>query len=110
MTKHNLQLKQFCNRPYNVCCMVVGVLLIFHSLICAIMYQHIQIFIRDLKNEELALSENTVFMKRWKNPPVTPKLEVYIFNFTNAYEYLAGNHSKPNFQVFKLPYNFLILK
>jgi hypothetical protein len=70
------------------------------------MYQHIQVFVRDLKNEELELSENTLFMKLWKSPPMTPRLEVYIFNFTNAYEYLAGNDSKPNFQVFKLTHNF----
>ena len=106
MKNQNLQVKTFCSRPYNVCCIVVGVLLILHSLICAIMYRQIQNFVRDLKNEELELSENTLFMKRWKNPPMTPRLEVYIFNFTNAYEYIAGNHSKPNFEVITLINHF----
>ena len=109
MANQNLQVKEFCNRPYNLCCMVLGVLLILNSLICAIMYQHIQLFVHDLKNKELVISQNTLFMKRWKTPPMTPKLEVYIFNFTNAYEYLAGNDSKPNFQVFKLGHNFKII-
>ena len=99
MANRSLHIKEFCNRPYNLCCVIIGVLLVIHALICAIIYKHIQLFVINLENKQLAVAQNTLFLGLWKNPPMTPKLHVYIFNFTNAYEYIAGNDSKPNFQV-----------
>ena len=102
MTKQSRHVKEFCNRPYNVCCMIFGVLLLIKALICAIIYHNIHLLVHDWEQTELSLSQNSIFLGLWKIPPVEPKLHVYIYNFTNAYEYIAGNHSKPNFQVCQL--------
>ena len=99
MAHQRWSVRGFMDRPYNICCVVLGALLIINSLICAIVYQNIQLFVRELETNQLAVSQNTLFLSLWKNPPMTPQLQVYIFNFTNAYEYLAGNDSKPNFEV-----------
>ena len=99
MASQKLNMKGFFHRPYNICCVVLGILLIINSLICAIVYQNIQLFARELENKQLAVSQNTLFLSLWKNPPMTPRLQVYIYNFTNAYEFMAGNDSKPNFEV-----------
>ena len=99
MRKKNQCVQEFCHRPYNVCCMVLGVILLIKALICAILYHNIQLFVEEMGHQELALTHNSLFFGLWKNPPVTPQLHVYIFNFTNAYEYIAGNHTKPIIQV-----------
>ena len=105
MAYEKWNMKAILDRPYNVCCIVLGGLLIINSLICAIVYQNIHSFVRKIEYKQLAVSQNTLFLGLWKDPPMTPKLEVYIFNFTNAYEFLAGNDSKPNFQVRKFIIN-----
>jgi len=99
MAYEKWNMKAIFDRPYNICCIVLGGLLIINSLICAIVYQNIHSLVRKLEYKQLAVSENALFLGLWKDPPMTPKLEVYIYNFTNAYEFLAGNDSKPNFQV-----------
>ena len=99
MARECRHLKEFCSRPYNVFCMVFGILLLIKALICALLYNNIQLLMLDWEHKELALSHHSIFLGLWKNPPVAPKLHVYIYNFTNAHEYMAGNHSKPKLQV-----------
>ena len=99
MKKKNQRVQEFCHHPYNVCCMVLGVILLAKAFICAIIYHNIQSFVEEMAHQELAVTHNSLFFGLWKNPPVKPELHVYIFNFTNAYEYIAGNHTKPIMQV-----------
>ena len=46
------------------------------------------IFLQDLNNL------NEYITARWIDPPVEPKLKIYIFNFTNPEEFLQG--AKPD--------------
>ena len=99
MATKRFQMKDFLNTPYNMCCVVLGVLLIINAFICAILYTNIKTFVVHMEHKQLALSPNTLFLELWNNPPMTPKLHVYIFNLTNAYQYFSGEDSKPHFEV-----------
>ena len=91
--------KEARNHPCNACCMILGVLLLLKALICAILYTKIQLLVERLEYAELALTPNSILHGLWVDPPVEPQLHMYVYNFTNAYEYIAGNHSKPKLQV-----------
>ena len=39
---------------------------------------------------------NEFTLSKWIDPPVSPKLKIYVFNFTNPDEFLAG--AKPKFE------------
>ncbi len=40
--------------------------------------------------KELALTQDTHMLRLWSDPPLTPKLKIFIFNVTNPDEILAG--------------------
>ena len=40
---------------------------------------------------QTSLAPNSMMLKLWMNPPLTPKLEVYIYNVTNAEQFLNGS-------------------
>ena len=110
MATKRFQMKDFLNTPYNMCCVVLGVLLIINAFICAILYTNIKTFVVHMEHKQLALSPNTLFLELWNNPPMTPKLHVYIFNLTNAYQYFSGEDSKPHFEVCpKISCKYLII-
>ena len=77
MAFEKLNMKAIFDRPYNVCCILLGGLLIINSLICAIVYQNIHSLVRKIEYKQLAVSENTLFLGLWKDPPMTPKMEVF---------------------------------
>jgi len=52
------------------------------------------VFPRDLDLDDL----NEYITAKWIDPPVQPKLKVYVFNFTNSDEFLANGNVKPKFQ------------
>ena len=43
---------------------------------------------------QFSLAPNTLFTSVWKDVPVTPKIEVYVFNVTNHDAYLSGRERK----------------
>lgn len=44
--------------------------------------------------QEVTLKEGARVFKLWSKPPVTPVIKVYVYNVTNADEFL-NNGSKP---------------
>ena len=54
----------------------------------------IQSGVQDFLLHQFSLAPNTLFTSVWKDIPVTPKIEVYVFNVTNHEAYLAGRERK----------------
>lgn len=65
--------------------MAVGALLIIVSAILAAVFPKL---VEVLLNREIALREGGRTFDWWREPPVTPQLSVYIYNVTNADEFL----------------------
>ncbi|XP_024084852.1 scavenger receptor class B member 1-like isoform X2 [Cimex lectularius] len=51
-----------------------------------------------IKNIMLSMSEGSYLFKMWKSPPIKLYIKVYIFNITNANEFLDGRDSKIKLQ------------
>ena len=67
-----------------------GLVFLLKALLCLIFYLPIQTFVELLMEKELALTPDTHMLRLWSDPPLTPKLKVFIFNVTNPDEILAG--------------------
>lgn len=72
----------------------VGVLLIITGAILAALFPKL---IEVVINKEIALREGGRTFRWWREPPVSPQLSVYIYNVTNADEFL-NNGEKPALQ------------
>ncbi|XP_015602295.1 scavenger receptor class B member 1 [Cephus cinctus] len=72
----------------------VGVLLIIIAAVLAVLFPKI---VNVLINKEVALREGGRAFGWWKQPPVSPHMHVYIYNVTNADEFL-NNGKKPALQ------------
>jgi len=68
----------------------LGLVFLLKALLCLIFYLHIQTFVELLMEKELALTPDTHMLRLWSDPPLTPKLKVFIYNVTNPEEILAG--------------------
>jgi len=73
---------------------VIGVLLIILAAVLAVLFPNLINLVID---KELTLQEGGRTFNFWKAPPVVPRLEVYIYNVTNADEFL-NNGEKPALQ------------
>ena len=67
-----------------------GLLFLLKALLCLIFNVPIQTFVELLMEKELALTADTQMLRLWSDPPLTPKLKVFLFNVTNPDEILAG--------------------
>jgi len=67
-----------------------GLAFLLKALLCLIFYLPIQTFVELLMEKELALTPDTHMLRLWSDPPLTPKLKVFVFNVTNPDEILAG--------------------
>jgi scavenger receptor class B protein 1 len=74
--------------------MAIGVLIIIIAGILAALFPWL---VNIVINKEIALQEGGRTYHWWKNPPVTPQMHVYIYNVTNADEFL-NNGEKPTLQ------------
>ncbi|GAB1862064.1 Scavenger receptor class b member 1 [Camponotus japonicus] len=72
----------------------VGALLIILAAVLAVLFPNIIDFVLD---KELAIQEGGRTYKFWKEPPVVPRMQIYIYNVTNADEFL-NNGEKPALQ------------
>lgn len=72
----------------------IGVLLIILAAVLAVVFPKIIDLILD---NELALREGGRTYNFWKEPPVEPRMQIYIYNVTNADEFL-NNNEKPVLQ------------
>ena len=50
--------------------------------------------VQSLINQQLAVSPNSDLFDLWQNPPINPKMKVYLFNVTNSNEWLKGKDHK----------------
>ncbi|XP_032672860.1 scavenger receptor class B member 1 isoform X1 [Odontomachus brunneus] len=71
-----------------------GVLLIIVAIVLAILFPNLIDLVLD---KELVIREGGRTYKWWKDPPVVPRMQVYIYNVTNADEFL-NNGEKPALQ------------
>ncbi|XP_024868654.1 scavenger receptor class B member 1 [Temnothorax curvispinosus] len=71
-----------------------GVLLIILAAVLAVLFPNLINLVLD---KELAITEGGRTYKFWKEPPVVPRMQVYIYNVTNADEFL-NNGEKPALQ------------
>lgn len=74
--------------------MVVGVFLVIVAVVLAILFPKI---VDALVDREVALQEGGRAYGWWKAPPVVPRMDIYIYNVTNADEFL-NNGEKPALQ------------
>ena len=44
--------------------------------------------------KQISLTKSSMMTSLWSDPPVTPKFEIYVFNVTNANEFLKGDSKK----------------
>lgn len=65
--------------------MAVGALMIIAAAILAAVFPKL---VDVLMNREIALRDGGRTFNWWRKPPVTPRLNVYIYNVTNADEFL----------------------
>ena len=72
----------------------VGVLLIISAAVLAALFPKL---IDIVVNKEIALRDGGRTFGWWKTPPVSPHMHVYIYNVTNADEFL-NNGEKPSLQ------------
>jgi hypothetical protein len=72
----------------------VGILLIILAAVLAVVFPNLIDLVLD---KELAIREGGHSYKWWKEPPVEPHMKVYIYNVTNADEFL-NNGEKPTLQ------------
>lgn len=70
-----------------------GLLFLLKALLCLIFNVPIQTFVELLMEKELALTADTQMLRLWSDPPLTPKLKVFLFNVTNPDEILAGKNA-----------------
>ena len=50
--------------------------------------------VHDFLQHQFSLAPGTLFTAVWKDVPMTPKIEVYVFNVTNHEAYLSGREGK----------------
>ena len=74
--------------------MAFGVLLIIIAAILAALFPNL---INLVINKQVALKEGNKAFDWWRAPPVSPQMHVYIYNVTNADEFL-NNGEKPALQ------------
>lgn len=74
--------------------MTIGVLLIILAAVLAVLFPNLIDLVLD---KELAIREGGRSYKWWKQPPVVPRMQIYIYNVTNADEFL-NNGDKPVLQ------------
>lgn len=74
--------------------MAVGVLLIILAIVLAIFFPNLIDMVLD---KELVIRDGGRTYKWWKEPPVVPRMQIYIYNVTNADEFL-NNGEKPALQ------------
>jgi len=70
--------------------LLVGLLFLLKALMCAFFRAPIHDFVDLLIRQQFALTNDSMMTPLWMNPPVAPKLQVYLFNVTNSEEFLAG--------------------
>ncbi len=54
----------------------------------------IQNSVKNWMELQFSLAPNSVFTSIWTDPPMTPRLEVYVFNVTNHEAFLSGKEKK----------------
>lgn len=74
--------------------MAIGVLLIIVAAVLAVMFPNLINLVID---KQLTLQDGGRTYGFWKAPPVVPRMEIYIYNVTNADEFL-NNGEKPELQ------------
>ena len=70
--------------------LLMGLLFLLMALTCAFFRAPIHDFVDLLIRQEFALTNDSMLTPLWMNPPLVPKLQVYLFNVTNAEAFLAG--------------------
>lgn len=74
--------------------MAFGLLLVIIAAILAALFPNL---INLIINKQVSLKEGNKSFDWWRAPPVTPQMHVYIYNVTNADEFL-NNGDKPELQ------------
>lgn len=74
--------------------MTLGILMIVLAIVLAVIFSRL---VNLIINKEIVLQEGGRTFGWWKNPPVTPQMHIYIYNVTNADEFLS-NGEKPALQ------------
>ncbi|XP_025075063.1 scavenger receptor class B member 1 [Pogonomyrmex barbatus] len=72
----------------------IGILLIILAAVLAVLFPNLINLVLD---KELAIRDGGRTYKFWKEPPVVPRMQIYIYNVTNADEFL-NNGEKPALQ------------
>ena len=61
------------------------------ALLCAFFRVPIKNRVDFLIQKQTSLTQDSMMVDLWKNPPLTPKLEVYVYNVTNSEAFLNGD-------------------
>ena len=70
--------------------LVFGLIFLLMAIMCTFFRLPIKNTVDFLIQQQTALTEESMMTGLWKNPPLKPTLEVFIFNVTNSEEFLAG--------------------
>ena len=73
--------------------LVFGLIFLLMALMCAFFRAPIKNTVDFLIQQQTALTEESMMTELWRNPPLKPKLEVFIFNVTNAEKFLSGSET-----------------
>ena len=71
--------------------LVLSLLFLFVALLCAFFRQPLKTILDGLIQYQTSISPDSMMTGLWMNPPLTPKLEVFIYNVTNAEPFLNGS-------------------
>ena len=77
-----------------VASMISGAIFLLGLAVTIFCLPLIRVGVHDFLQLQFSLAPNTLFTAVWKDVPVTPKIEVYVFNVTNHEAYLSGREGK----------------
>ena len=73
----------------------LAVALLASAVACCLLQESLRLGLLSLIQTQLALTPGSKMLHMWSNPPVDPVMRVYIYNFTNLPQYLAGESPAP---------------
>ena len=74
--------------------LVTGFLLVLISIKCAFFRTPLRELADKLISNQMKLTESSMMTNLWKDPPLTPKLHVYLYNVTNHEDFISGKVAK----------------
>ena len=74
--------------------LLLGAGLLLAALASSLLLDQVRASVRALLESQSSLGPDSHMLGVWANPPVVPRMKIYVYNVTNADDFLAGRDKK----------------